>query len=130
MNCNHPDKFITQNKCDCLEYNIVLEGRLTLYIIFIIAVVKLRSVVVKRHSTLKNVNKNYQQNQLLFQIVSTKSTASDENSRKLPTGSCIINNNNNIFSRHLCHLRTISFMEMAAIFIAKFTFAFLIWNME
>ena len=55
INCNHPDKFITQNKCDCLEYNIGLEGRLTLYIIFIIAIVKLRPVVVKRHSTLKNV---------------------------------------------------------------------------
>ena len=40
------------------------------------------------------------------------------------------NNNNNVFSRHLCHLRTISFMEMAAIIIAKFALAFLIWNMK
>ena len=30
----------------------------------------------------------------------------------------------------LGHLRTISFMKMAATFIAKFTLAFLIWNME
>ena len=30
-------------------------------------------------------------------------------------------NNNNVFSRHLGHLRTVSFMKMGARFLAKFT---------
>ena len=37
---------------------------------------------------------------------------------------------NNVFSRHLGHLRTVSFMKMGARFLAKFTFAFIIRNME
>ena len=42
----------------------------------------------------------------------------------------ILKFNNNVFSRHLGHLRTVSFMKMGARVLAKFTFAFFIRNME
>ena len=42
----------------------------------------------------------------------------------------ILKFNNNVFSRHLGHLRTVSFMKMGARFLAKFTSAFFIMNME
>ena len=59
-------------------------------------------------------------------IIGIRSPCSNQISISLRLESLIIN----IFSRHLGHLRTISFMKMGARVLAKFTFAFFIRNME